>query len=249
MKEGIYLQRLDALYDAFSDNSLTFGRQLAQIFARVGAHEELFATGPEDAGFFRSRWLIFRNRLLTVLAPGLVGDLLTKRENEILAAMKERAEQRILDGSVADKGLKGAEQPVPTITVERVEDPKKMRALKSLCLVVLVALSAAGCATKGQIARYRTEGFNQANAQCLDLQGRVQQYLSGLQVRLVQFETRLRDLNQLDDSGDLRFGDRSNAKAAAAGQPSPTSAKQPTATLRVLNGVAIPAEATVGGAK
>lgn len=231
MKEGVYLQRLESLEKAFSGNSLTFGRQLAQLVARMGAYEELFATGPADTGFFKTRWLIFRNRLLTVLAPGVVGALLTSREKEIVASMKDLAEQRFLDD--ATDQMSKAKQPAPKkLMVERVEEPKKMKTLNIIALTLAVALGASACATKSQIKRYHEEAFNQANSQCMELQGRVQTYMGGLQVRMAQMEERLRSMNQLNDDGSLRYGERSKAKAEGS-----------------IQSAVIPAEVTTGGAK
>lgn len=118
MKEGIYLTRLENMEKVISENALTFGRQLARFYARVAAIEEMFITGPEDAGFFKSRRLILKNGLLTFLAPRTVADLLSKREEEILSTMKELAEQRILDESLEKMKGKQANPKQPPDNVE-----------------------------------------------------------------------------------------------------------------------------------
>jgi len=65
-----------------------------------------------------------------------------------------------------------------------------------LCLSLLF-LSPVGCASAKATEKARLQGFAEADAQCIDLQNKLQVYVESLKQRLMQF-------NQLNEDGTLR---------------------------------------------
>jgi hypothetical protein len=72
-----------------------------------------------------------------------------------------------------------------------------------MSLFLFLFLIGTGCASKGQITRAQTEGYQKANVECLQMQGQIKDYITSLKMDIVAKTERLRKFNQVNDKGEL----------------------------------------------
>lgn len=70
----------------------------------------------------------------------------------------------------------------------------------------------AGCAPKSHVKRAYDDGFQKANVECLQLQGKFKDYITQLQLDNTIKTERLKMLNQVDEKGALRYGEKTLEK-------------------------------------
>ena len=76
--------------------------------------------------------------------------------------------------------------------------------MRKMIVILALALIAPACASKSQLQKARTEGFTEADRQCLELQGRIQERIAQLKSDLAAKNERLRRFNQINEDGTLR---------------------------------------------